>query len=128
MIGESLVAHLLADNDVRAITTQIYPQGDVPQSAEDTTRITYTIDEDAETPVIDGFSGLKEALVSVDAWSPRLLTARQLAGAITESLRGYAGVFGDHVADHIRRERYFELFESDTKLHRASMQFLVAYY
>jgi len=30
--------------------------------------------------------------------------------------------------DHIRKERRFDLFESDTRLFRVSLQFFVAYY
>ena len=127
MISAAVRAHLLANPGSPTLTTSIYPEGDVDQDAP-LPRITLRTDTDEEQTLLDGTSVLKTALVDVDCWSLRKLEAAAMAESVTEALRGYRGDFGDYTADHIRRERYFELFESDTRLHRASLQFFIAYY
>lgn len=130
MIVQSFRSHLATDPGVAGITSSIYPKH-LPQHASKPA-ITYGMDGDDNEQLLDGISSLKTALFDVDCWDLSYITAHQLADAVEAALVGHSGALGTFSpaanADHIRKERRFDLFESDTKLYRVSLQFFVAYY
>lgn len=130
MIVESFRSHLFAAAGVAAITESIYPKH-LPQHVQKPA-ITYGVSGDDDEQLLDGISSLKIALFDVDCWDLSFITAHELADAVEAALVGHTGVLGTFSpaasVDHIRKERRFDLFESDTKLYRVSLQFLVAYY
>jgi hypothetical protein len=130
VIIESFRSHLVNNSGISAITSSIWPKT-LPQSATKPA-ITWGVDGDDHEQVFGGISSLKEALFDVDCWDLSYIAAHQLADAVEDALVGHTGNFGalsppDEV-DHIRKERRFDLFESDTRLFRVSLQFFVAYY
>lgn len=137
MIGEAAYTFMAADAGITASATpapQVYPQ--VMPADEPGPAITYSIDSEDDGQALDRISSLKEATIEVNCWSTSYLTVNAMASAVYDAFcpesggvrAGYAGAFGDYTTDHIRREAYFELFESDTRFHRISQRFLVAYY
>jgi hypothetical protein len=131
MIVQSFYSHLSNASGVLAITSSIYPHH-LPQHASKPA-ITYGMAGDDDEQLVDGdISSLKTALFDVDCWDYSYLDAHRLADAVETAVVGHTGDLGslspaDQV-DHIRKERRFDLFESDTKLYRVSLQFLVAYF
>lgn len=126
MIVDSVYSFLAANAGIAALCQSIYPQL-APQPITGD-MITYSLDSDETYPLFDGVGSLREARVSVEAWSLDHLRAHQIGDAIESALDGYRGAFGSKTADHVRLERKFELFESDSKLYRVSQQFVLAYY
>lgn len=126
MIVDSFYSYLAAQAGVVALCPQIYPltipEGVTPPA------ITYSLDGDDRDRLLDGVGDMKSALISVDAWSTDHAGAHAIADAVEASLAGYRGSFGTKTAEHVRLERKFELFESDTGLYRVSLQFFIAYY
>jgi hypothetical protein len=131
MITEALRSHLLNDAGVSALVTRIFPLT-IPQG-QDVPAIVYGMDSDLRDTLIDGETGsLKEALVDLDVYTTRYADSHAIAGAVEAALVGHTGVLGvlspGQVVDQIRMERKFDLFETDTKFYRVSMQFFIAYY
>lgn len=130
MIVESFLSHLESGPGVAAICQSFYPKV-LPQVYTDPA-ITYGVDQDSDDQLLGDSGSLSEAIFDVDCWSVSYLTAHQLADAVEALLVGHTGALGSAspslYADHIRKERRFDLFEADTKLYRVSLQFLVAYY
>ena len=126
MISDSFFSYLGAQSGVTTLCSQIYPLT-IPQGV-DPPAITFTLDADDRDPLFDGPGDLKQALIDVSSWSADHANAHAIADAIETALANYRGTFGAKTAEHIRLERKFELFESDTKLYRVSQQFLIAYY
>lgn len=135
-IGADFYTYVAALSSIRAIvglsTTSpqkaaVYPNF-LPQNHYGFPALTYTQDEDAQSNTLDGVSTLKEALLTADCWALTYLNAHSLANALVTDLVGYRGTFGTVTADFIRLERSLDLYESDTKLHRVSLQFRIAYY
>jgi len=125
-VATSLYTFLSGNGTITAITTAIHPQV-LPQEVA-FPALTYTMDADDDDYLLSGSaSGLKEALFSIDCYSPSYVTAHTLADAVRGELIGVTGTFGAVTADHIRKEREFDLFEPPTELHRVSMEFFVAY-
>lgn len=126
MIVDSFYSYLAAQAGVVALCPQIYPltipEGVTPPA------ITYTLDGDGRDRLLDRVGDMKSALISVESWSLDHANAHAIADAIETSLAGYRGTFGTKTSEHIRLERKFELFESDTGLYRVSQQFFIAYY
>jgi len=125
-IKTSLYTYLSGNSTISATGAVIFPQTIPPQSTSQK-MLTFAMDEDSDQQILDGVSGLREALFVVDCYSPSYLDADTLATAVKSALVGYRGALGTNVAEHIRKEREFDLFESDTRLHRVSLQFLIAY-
>lgn len=120
MIAAALAQHL------QGLSSQVCPQ--VLDSPKDG-GISYSIDGDDDQHLVDGgVSTLREALIAIDCWNMDYMTAIALADSVESSLVGYTGSFGDHHLDHCRKERRIDLFENDTRLHRVSFQFFLAYY
>ncbi len=131
MIVESFRSHLFAAAGVAAITESIYPKH-LPQHVQKPA-ITYGMAGDDDEQLLDGdISSLKTALFDVDCWDLSYVTAHELADAVEAALVGHTGALGTlspaTSVNHIRKERRFDLFESDTRLYRVSLQFLVAFY
>lgn len=126
MIVDSLFSFLQANAGVNAVAQGIYPQT-IPQGGA-FPAITYTLDADERDQLLDSIGDLKRALIEINAWDQDHRLAHALADAIEAALAGYRGVFGTKTAEHIRLERKFDLFESDSLLYRVSQQFLIAYY
>ncbi len=126
MIGSALRTHLLASPAVAAITTAIQPQVlDNPLAGG----ITYRVAADEDEMLLDGDqSSLEEALIEIDCWDLDYMRVQALADAVEISLISYVGLFGELGVDHCRVERRFDLFETDTRLHRVQMQFFMSYY
>lgn len=126
MIVDSFYTFLAAQAGVTSLCSRIYPltipEGTTPPA------ITYTLDADDREPLFDGPGDLKRALIEATAWSLDHSNAHAIADVIETALANYRGAFGSKTAEHIRLERKFELFESDTGLYRVSQQFLIAYY
>lgn len=98
------------------------PEGTTPPA------ITFSLDADERDPLFDGPGDLKQALIEANAWHTDHSAAHALADAIETSLANYRGAFGSKTAEHIRLNRKFELFETDSGLYRVSQQFFIAYY
>lgn len=130
MIIEAFRSALVADAGISSITTAIYPHH-IPQ-AVNPPALTYSVDDQSEDQTLSGASSLKTGLFSVECWDYSVLTAHSLADAVESALIGVVGDFGglspSQTVDHIRKERRFDLYESDTRLYRVSLQFFVAYY
>ena len=109
-----------------ALTESVYPQV-LPQNPT-VPAVTYNLDDDEESTLLDGTTeGLKQTLFTVDCWAATYAAAHTLADAVKTALVGSTGTFGTVTADHLRKEREIDLFEADTRLHRVSLQFLLAY-
>lgn len=126
MIVDSLFTFLAADAGIAALCQSIHPQT-LPQNAT-YPAITYSLDAESRDQLLAEIGLLKTALIEINAWHSDHFTAHQLTDAIENALAGYRGAFGSKTAEHIRLERKFELFESDSGLYRVSQQFLIAYY
>lgn len=103
------------------------PQGVVPPA------VTFSIDGDLPQRLTSGeASSLRTALVSVDCWAISVVAAHRLADAVEACLLPVHGAMGAEVppqlVDDVQLERRFDLFETDSKLYRVSLQFSVAYY
>ncbi len=130
MIVESFYSHMLADAAVSAITTRIFPQT-IPDGQEPPA-ITFQLDGDDRNPTFDGVSdSLKTARFDVNAYSLEYLEAHALAEALEAALAGTRGNFGTlsppDFVDQVRMERKFDIFETQTGLHRVSLNFIVLY-
>ena len=131
MIIEAFRNQLYTDSGVSAITTAIYPM-QIPQGVG-FPALHYSVDGDDDEYVLDGNAGsLKEALFSVDCFDTSIITAHTLADAVEAALVGLHGDMGglspSQVVDTVQKQRRFDTYESDSKLYRVSLQFLVAYY
>jgi hypothetical protein len=127
MIADSLKNYLSANAAIAALCPEsIFPQV-MPLEAK-LPAITYSLDGDTRDQLLDVVGALRQALVSIDVFDPDHYVAHQLADTVEGSLVDYRGAFGSKTAEHIRLERRFDLFESDSKLYRVSQQFLIAYY
>ena len=126
MIVDSFFAFLGAQSGVTSLCQQIFPLT-IPEGA-DPPAITFSLDSDTRDPLFDGPGDLKTALIDTSAWHTDHAAAHALADAIESALANYRGAFGSKTAEHIRLERKFELFESDSGLYRVSQQFFIAYY
>lgn len=126
MIVDSFYGFLAADAGVAALCQSIWPQT-IPQNAG-MPAITYSLDDEQVDRLLDGPGDLRSALIDVSTWSPDHAQSHELADAVESALVGHRGTFGTKTAEHIRLERKFELFESDTRLYRVSQQFFIAYY
>jgi hypothetical protein len=126
MIVDSLFSFLAADAGIYDRCQSIFPQT-IPQNAS-LPAITYTLNSEERDQLMAGVGLLKTALIDIEAWHTDHRGAHELADAIETLLAGYRGEFGSKTAEHIRMERKFELFESDSGLYRVSQQFLIAYY
>lgn len=129
MIAEAFYAYVSTNAAVAAVSSPsplLYPHV-MPQDHADPA-MTYELDADDDQQLLSGsVSTLRRAVIDTSCWSVSVNTARTLAEALYGALVGYRGAFGDHTVDHIRLERKFELFETDTELYRVSQQFLIAY-
>lgn len=126
MIIESFFSFLSSQATITALCKSIFPHT-IPQN-ESLPAITYFVDEDLPEPILDGSSSLRVSRFNVDCWSHKYTEAHALADAVEAVLVGFTGVFGTDNAGHIRLERRFDLFETETKLYRVSMQFFIAYF
>lgn len=130
MITQAFFYELVANAGVAAITTALYPHH-IPQGIR-YPALTYSVDADDHEPTLDGISSLKTALFSVDCWDHSYRTAHELADAVEAALINLSGDMGglspSQSVDVIRKERRLDLFETDTKLYRVSLQFSVAYW
>lgn len=130
MLAEALYDHLTAASGVSGITTRIYPQI-VPQNVTPPMVIYQFISEEVSLK-FEGQSGYRQAVVQFDCYSSRYLEAVQLASAVESALVNFRGIMGTTSpavdVDHVRLEtRSSDLFETDTELHRVSMDFLIGY-
>jgi hypothetical protein len=129
VILQAFYSHLSADAGVSALTSSIYPLT-ISQNAS-FPAITFEMDGNDDSQLLTGVSSLSEVLIEVNTWDLSHIVSHQLADAVEAALVSYVGDFGalspSITAHHIRKERRFELYESDTKLFRVSMQFLIAY-
>jgi len=128
VISDSLFTYLMASSGVTALCpASIFPHVMTQDAA--LPAITYSLDADDRDRLFDGTAGaLKTALVEINTFDLDHKVAHQLADAIETALVDYRGAFGSKTAEHIRLERKFDLFESDSKLYRVSQQFMIAYY
>lgn len=110
-----------------ASANSVWPQM-LPQKHDGFPAIVYSMDDDQDQQLLDGVSGLKEARVVIDVYDGQYVTADTVATAIKDALIGYRGTFGADNAEHIRKERELDIYESETELHRINLQFLIAYY
>ena len=133
MILEAFFSHLSADDGFIALAgNRLYPV--VAPQGIDYPMATYTLDGDETDRLADSsISSLRIALISVDIWGLTVLEAHALADAVEAALLPVHGVMGSldvpQEVDDIRLARpRLALFESDSKLYRASQQYAVAYY
>jgi hypothetical protein len=128
MIAQSFYTFVSGRAGITALTGSIYPIM-LPQSHDGFPAITYSMDDDADQPLVDGtVSGMREALFSVDCWGLTGVSVQSLASAVKTELIGYIGTMGAHTVNRCRKEREdFNFYESDTGLFRVNLQFLVAY-
>lgn len=126
MIVASAYSFLAANAGVAALCPQIFPLT-IPEGISPPA-ITYSLDDERRDLLLDGVGDLKTALIEFTAWHTDHAEAHAIADAIESALVGHRGTFGSETAEHIRLERKFELFESDSGLFRVSQQFLIAYY
>ena len=126
MIEEALVAFLDANAAVNAECRKVFPH--VIPADEEPPAITYRLDDDDLDPLLDGSSGsLTVARITLDAYATRKSKANAIAAALHAELNNYTGAFGSLTADHIRRDRKFGLFETQTEYYRVSQQYIIAY-
>ena len=129
MIGADTRTYLLTQSSVTSLlssTTAIYPIF-LPQSHAGFPAMTYSQDADDDFHLLEGVSTLYEALVSLDIYSYGYEINREIADAVRAALVGFSGTFGSVTAQHVRCSRDIDLYESDTRLHHTSLQFLIAY-
>ena len=128
MIVDSFFSFLGAQSGVTSLCPSskhfplTIPEGTTPPA------ITFSLDAERREPLFDGQADLRESLIDVRAWHTDQAAAHALADAIETALVNYRGAFGSKTAEHIRIERKFDLFESDTGLYCVPQQFLIAYY
>lgn len=136
MISGDLYTFLAAKSSIRAIVamdTSVSPNKPsfyvhmLPQNHIGFPALTYSQDDNSDQHLLSGVSTLKEALLSVDCWALTYSSAHSLASAVKSEMVGYRGTFGSSTVDFIQKERELDLYESDTYLHRVSLQFRVAY-
>lgn len=127
-ISQSFYAWLAAQSSITAIAQDISP-GSTPQQAE-RPALTFQLQDDQDTDLLFGAGSARTALMDVDCWSPRQLTAESLATALKAALAAFrteVGVMGAHRVTHVRKTRELHLEESDTSLRRVSLQFEITY-
>ena len=107
------------------IATVIYPQ--VLPASVTLPAITYAVQEDEDTQVLDGVGSLSIARIDVDCYATTLTAAETVATSVKSALIGFVGTFGADTAQNIAKLREIHLFETPTELHRVSMQFEIAY-
>ena len=114
--------------DALASVNAIFPQM-LPQAHAAFPAITYSQDGEEDQYMLDGNPNeLKQALFSVDCYSDNYITVHNLADIVKTQLLAATGTFDSHTAEHIRKERELDIYESATELHRVSLQFLIAYF
>jgi hypothetical protein len=107
----------------------------LPQQNTTFPALTFSIDDNLDDQLLDGVGTLRQAFVSVECWARSFLAAHTLADVVKAQLIGFTGPFGNLASspqvkvevDHVRKVRELDLYESDTRLHRVSLQFLIAY-
>jgi hypothetical protein len=112
----------------------IYPSW-LPQQNQTFPAVTYSIDENQDDQLLDGVGSLIQSIVSVECWAMTYAAAHTLADVVKSEMVGSRGVFGDLTTspmvtvwvDHIRKVRELDLYESDTRIFRVSLQFVIAY-
>lgn len=127
-ISQSFYAWLAAQSAVTAIAQDISP-GSTPQQAA-RPAVTFSIQDDQDTELLYGVGSASTALMDVDCWAARQLTAESLATAIKAALdpfRTAVGAMGSHTVTHVRKTRELHLEENDTGLRRVSLQFEITY-
>ncbi len=133
MIWRCLYAWMAANSSINAAAT-IYPAW-LPQQNTTFPAISFSVDDNQDDQLIDGIGSLTTSLISVDCWASTYAAAHTLADVVKSELVGYRGAFGNVssspvvtvTVDHVRKTRELDLYESDTRLHRVSLQFLIAY-
>lgn len=133
MIWRCLYAWMTANATINAAAV-IYPSW-LPQQNTTLPALTYSVDDNQDDQLLDGVGSLVQSLVSIECWASTYAAAHTLADVVKSELVGYRGAFGDLTVspnvtvtvDHVRKLRELDLFESDTRLHRVSLQFLIAY-
>lgn len=135
-ISQSFFAFVSADAGVTAITDNIFPAS-VPIQ-ETYPALTFSLQDDAVTPLLSGFGCTNTALIDVDCWDHQLVVAESLATAVKSLLKvvptgspltfdSFVGTMGSHQVSYITKTRELQLQEIDTQLHRVSMQFQITY-
>ena len=99
----------------------------LPQQHAGFPAITYTLDEDTPSRLLDGVGTMSQARVSIDVWARSYAVAHTIADAVSVGMASVRGSYGALFLDQVRKEREVDLYESDTELFRVSLQFTIGY-
>jgi len=130
VIVEAFYSHLKVNAGIKALCKRIFP--DLIPQGQDTPAIVYSFNDDERQQHLSGLQGnYRMARFAVDCYDLNKGRAHTLADAVESALIGFRGTLGSTTpaidADHIRLERRFDLYETDTKLHRTALEFTVGY-
>ncbi len=127
MIVDAVYSRLSSDAGVSAIAgASVFPVT-IPQGASKPA-IVYTLDGDEVDQLLDGLGEGRLAFVAIDCYADLHAQAHSLADAVEACLSGYRGAMGAKTVEFAKLERRFDLFETETKLYRVSLQFRLAYH
>lgn len=113
---ETLIYALLAaDSPVSTlVSTRIYPLV-LPQDVV-LPAITYTRISGGQVSSLDGYSGLENPRIQVDAWAASYSGVKDLAAKIVTAMNGSATFSATILSDT-------DFFEDETKIYRVSLDF-----
>jgi Protein of unknown function (DUF3168) len=124
---EAIIARLIADAGVSAITTRVHP-GSVPQGAA-LPAIVFNLIDGAPTYTDDGETGLASSRVQIDCWAASYPQAKRLARAVKASLSAFVGTSGGIAFQYILLDTERDLREAginaDDYPFRTSLDFIV---
>jgi hypothetical protein len=87
---QAIIARLLADSGVATIAgTRVFP-GSRPQASA-LPAVVFNVVSGAPVYTDDGEAGIAENRVQIDCWGETYTAAKQLAGAVKESLSAFVG-------------------------------------
>lgn len=120
-IAEALRTYVLADPDVAALTTRMYP-AILPQNPT-MPAITYQYISGASVISNDGPTGLENPTFQIDCWGSSYSQMDALFQAVRKRLNGAKGTFSTVEVQGIFLVRKRDLYDNDAKLHRRTADY-----
>jgi Protein of unknown function (DUF3168) len=130
MLAADLTAYLKADTTVAtAVSGRVFPNI-VPQGSAFPAISYNQVSGVRLYDINNGPTGRAMPRITINSWSDRYITVRQLADAVRERLNGFRGIMGSTNVGRITLDNEFDTFEEEagqSGIHRVVQDYIISF-